>query len=160
MQNHSQQFQFRAGGFFGLIFLVLFFVMLFFLAKGIFTILSWAAPVLIIAALLINYQTVLGFLKYLWKLLLRKPLAGILAIILSVLGFPIVSGFLFGKAILDRRVKRIQSEIRRHHEGELVDYEEVREGDAEVLDINTLPPAEKRRNTYEQFFDEDEQRRT
>ena len=159
MQNQSPQFQFKARGFFGLVMVVLFFVLLFFIAKGIFTILSWAAPFLIIAALLINYQTVVGFLKYLWNLLRRKPLVGILAIILSILGFPVVSGFLLGKAVLDRRVKSIQTEMKRMHEGELVAYEEIHEEAGEILDLETLPPPARDKNSYEQFFDEDDKRR-
>jgi hypothetical protein len=160
MQNSTQQFQIRGNGFFGLIAVVLFFVVLFFLVKGLFKILTFAAPVLIIAALLINYRTVLGFLKYLWNLLLRKPLMGILAIILSILGFALVSGFLFGKSILDRRIRLYQTELKKRTEGELVDYEEISETEeGEILDLETLPPGKRNQNSYEQFFDDDNPKR-
>ena len=145
-------------GVMGLIMVTLFFVLLFFIARGIFQILAWAAPVLIIAALIINYRTVVGFLRFIWDLLRRRPLMGILAIILSVIGFPVVCGFLFGKAILDRRIRTMQKDIRRHREGELIDYEVVTE-DAEILELETLPPKNVPKNTYDEFFEEDPDRK-
>jgi hypothetical protein len=85
---------------------------------------------------------------------------GILAIILSVLGFPVVSGFLLGKAILDRRVRLYQKELTKHTEGELVDYEDITETEeGEILDLETLPPGTRGQNSYEQFFDEDDPQR-
>lgn len=135
----SQGFNIRFNGIIGFAFMVLIFVALFFLAKGIFTILSWVAPVLIIGALLINYKTVLNFIKYMWALLKRNPLGGILGIILSVVGFPILSGFLFGKAILDRKVKKLSDEYQARREGEFVEYEEIIREESDL----DLPPLEK-----------------
>jgi hypothetical protein len=145
----------------GLIIVILFFVALFFIARGIFNILAWAAPVLIVAAVLINYKTVLGFLKYLWDLLRRNPLMGILGVILTIIGFPIVCGFLFGKAILDRRIDRYQKAIQRHREGELIDYEDVteREVRSDVLELDPLSAKEDPKNTYDDFFEDDTDRK-
>lgn len=151
-------------GIMGLIVVILFFVALFFIARGIFTLLAWASPVLIIAALIINYKTVVGYLKFLWDLLRRKPLMGIVGIILTAVGFPIVCGFLFGKAILDRRMSTFKAEIKRKREGELIDYEDVSETPApqkEVLVLKTPPPKhtqfkeEESKNTYDEFFEVD-----
>lgn len=155
MQQRPPQFQIRANGIIGLAMVILFFIALFFIARGIFTLLAWLAPALIIGALLINYRTVLGFLKYLWNLLRRNPLMGILVVILTIIGFPIVSGFLFGKSIFDRKVRKIEAEMRRHREGELIDYEEIREEEGEILDLETLPPPEKRKgdSPYDDLFD-------
>ena len=45
--------------------LVLLFVGLFFVAKSIFTILSWVAPIMLIATLIIDHKVVLGYGKWL-----------------------------------------------------------------------------------------------
>lgn len=149
----------------GLIVVIMFFVALFFIARGIFTLLAWAAPVLIIAALIINYKTALGYLKFLWDLLKRRPLMGILGIILTAVGFPIVCGFLFGKAILDRRINTFQAEVKRQREGELIDYEDVSEmpgPQKEVLVLktptakHTVYKKEESKNTYDEFFEVDD----
>ena len=158
MQQNPNSFQVKLNGLMGVILMILFFVMLFFIARGIFTILAWAAPVLIVAAIIINYRTVLGYLKYLWDLLRRKPLMGILGVLLTAIGFPIVSGFLLGKAVLDKRIQSFQNEMQRRHDGDLVEYEDVTE-DAEILELETPPPAEKPRNTYDDFFGDDKGRK-
>ncbi len=137
----SQGFNIRFNGIIGFAFMVMIFVGLFFLAKGVFTVLSWVAPVLIIGALIINYRTVLNFIKYMWALLKRNPLGGILGIVLSVIGFPILSGFLFGKAILDRKVKKISQEYQTRKEGEFVEFEEVIRDDFDT-ELH-LPPIQK-----------------
>ena len=83
---------------------------------------------------------------------------GILGVLLTAIGFPIVCGFLLGKAILDRRIQSFQNEIERRQKGELVDYEDVTE-DAEILELETPPPAEKQRNSYDDFFGDDQNRK-
>ncbi len=149
----SQGFNIRFNGIVGFAFMVLIFVAMFFLAKGIFTVLSWVAPVLIIGALLINYKTVLGFIKYMWALLKRNPLGGVLGIILSVIGFPILSGFLFGKAILDRKVKKLSDEYQARREGEFVEYEEVIRKETELdLPILEKPIRSQDGDEYEDLF--------
>ncbi len=137
----SQGFNIKFNGIVGFAFMVMIFVALFFLAKGLFTVLSWVAPVLIIGALIINYKTILNFIKFMWALLKRNPLGGILGIVLSVIGFPILSGVLFGKAILDRKVKKLSEAYQARTEGEFVEFEEVirEERDTELH----LPPIEK-----------------
>jgi hypothetical protein len=151
----TQGFNIRFNGIIGFVFMVLLFVGLFFIAKGIFTVLAWAAPVLIILALLINYRTVLNYLKFMLSLLQRNPLGGILGILLSFFGFPILAGVLFGKSILDRKVKKLQEAYKAEKEGEFVEFEEIiKPGRETKLD---LPPLEKQApgkkdNQYEDLF--------
>ena len=85
-------------------------VALFFLARAVFTVLAWIAPVLLVLSLIINYRTVLNFGKWLWQLIRRSPLMGILAVILVVVGFPVVAAFLFGKSFIDRRMRQYMEE--------------------------------------------------
>lgn len=151
----GQGFSIKTNGIFGFVFLVLVLVALFFIAKGIFKILTLASPVLIVLALLINYRTILGYLKFILSLLQRNVLAGIIAIILSIIGFPILSGVLFGKAILDRKVRKLRQAHQQRQEGEFVEYEEViRPEDEEKLhlrDIETEKPPRKD-SRYEDLF--------
>src|SRR3989337_2570202 len=151
----GQGFSIRSGGIFGFVFLVLVLVALFFIAKGIFKLLALASPFLILGAVIINYRTVLNYLKFVLSLFKRSLLVGIIAVLLSVIGFPILSGVLFGKAILDRKVRRLQQEHRRREEGEFVNYEEVsKKPFREDLELPPLEKreAEKRDNPYKDFF--------
>ena len=151
----TQGFNIRFNGIIGFAFMVLLFVGLFFIAKGVFTVLAWVAPVLIILSLLINYRTVLNYLKFMLGLLQRNPVGGIIGILLSFFGFPILAGVLFGKSILDRKVKKLKEAYQAEKEGEFVEFEEIiKPGRETKLD---LPPMEKQApvkkdNQYEDLF--------
>lgn len=144
----------RPNGIFGLVLMIAVFVALFFLAKGVFTLLSWVAPVLILLAAIINYRTILNYLKYMLGLLRRNPLGGILGVVLSVIGFPVLAAVLFGKSILDRKIGKLQQGYRKREQDEFVEYEEIiRREDQDTLD---LPPMEKKNeppaNPYKDIF--------
>ena len=151
----GQGFSLKTNGIFGFIFLILMMVALFFIVKGIFKILTIAAPVLIIGALIINYRTVVNYFRFILGLFKRSVLTGIIAVILSIVGFPVVAGILFGKAILDRKVNKLRQNIEAQRRGEFVEFEEVVPTKKEQpLD---LPPIEKARpsqkgNQYEDLF--------
>ena len=151
----GQGFSVRSNGIFGFVFLILLLIGLFFIAKTIFTILFWLSPFLILGALVVNYKTVLNYLKFILSLLQRSPLAGIIAIVLSIIGFPVISGVLFGKAILDRKVRRLHSAHEASQAAEYVDYEEVIKPEKkDILDLPSLykQEAEKKDNRYENLF--------
>jgi len=151
----GQGFSIRLNGIIGFVVLVGILVLLFFVAKGLFSILSLAAPVLIALALIINYKTVVNYLRFMLGLLRRNVLGGIIAIILSVVGFPILSGVLFGKAILDRKVKRLQEAHKADEQGEEVDYEEVirpEREDSLKLPQMEKPKPEPKENPYKDLF--------
>lgn len=120
----------------GILVMAALFLGLFFLAKGLFVILSWIAPVLLIATAVLRYQVFLDFGKALYKLLKHQPIFGIAAIILSIVGLPFLSLALFGKALLDRRIIKFQRDQEKSVRGELVDYEEM-----------DLPQQEKQRTS-------------
>lgn len=136
----SQGFSLRFNGIIGFIFMVLIMVALFFIAKGIFTLLAWLSPLLLVGALVINYKTVLNYLRFMLGLLQRSPLSGIIAILLSVFGFPVVAGILFGKAILDRKVRKLHQAYASQEATEYADYEEVVRPENEKFE---LPPLKK-----------------
>ena len=137
-----------------ILFLVFAFVALYWLATGIFKILTVAAPFLLIATLIIDYTVVLNYGKWLWNLLQKNPLMGIGGILLTFFGFPIIAGFLLGKALLYRKVGKIKDELDIKQNGEFADYEEVDDGPQIRMELpeikKTKPPKD---DQYDQFFD-------
>ena len=152
----------------GVIMLVLFFVALYFIAKSVFTILAYVAPVLLLITLFIDHTVVTGYIKWIVNLFKTNILFGIGAGLLTFFGFPVVSGFLLSKALLKKKVKEITNQYEERTQGEFVEYEEVDEEPPvrieipEKLDIN-VPPKQKpiievrqqKKDTgdYEQLFD-------
>lgn len=144
-----------------ILFMVLVFIALYWLATGIFKLLSIAAPFLLVAALVINRNVVINYGKWLWNLLKTNPLMGIGGILLSVFGFPIIAGFLFGKALLYRKVDKMKTEFETKKYGDFVEYEEM---DMDVDEqpeirlelpeiIKPKPKPKKDNNNYDQYFD-------
>ncbi len=158
--SKRKDFEFNVGGqkinpVLAVILLVLFLVALFMLTKFIIKILYFLAIPAFIATLILDYKVVLGFVQWLIKLTKRNLIAGLLAILLSALAYPLTSAFLLVKAIFNRKVRQVEKQQRDFKEGELVDFEEL---DSQPLDLNKRKPAEKQRNTpqddeYDQFFD-------
>lgn len=141
----------------GVILIVLFLVTLYFIARAIFTILYYLSPIMIVAALIIDHRVVLGYVKWLIGLLRDNLLLGIGATILSVLGFPVLSAFLLGKALFKRQVKKARQEAEEAREGEYIEYEEL---NSEELELPRLEKEERKRdrpenpdNRYDDFFE-------
>lgn len=111
----------------GLVILVLVFVALFMLARFVFRILTFLSPVLIIAALILDYKVVVGYGKWLLDLVRRNPVSGVVAILLTIFGFPLVAAFLAGKALFTRNLKKARKEQQKGLRGEYIDFEEVEE---------------------------------
>jgi hypothetical protein len=142
----------------GIVMLAVFFMALFYLARFVFTILYYLSPVLFVAALIIDYKVVLGYLQWLGGLFRRNPIIGILAIVLSVVGFPVLAAFLLGKALVKKRVRDAQDEAQRAREGEYADFEEL-EIEDEPEPKQPLRQASPRSeaphtNQYDDFFKE------
>lgn len=139
--------------------LVLLFVGLFFVAKSIFTILSWVAPVMLIATLIIDHKVVVGYGKWIFNLLKENFLMGAGAVLLTIFGFPVIAGFLLAKALLYRKVNKMKEAYETQSQGEFVEYEEVEEIKEKPLELPRLEKEEQPRaqsnNEYEQLFDED-----
>lgn len=139
--------EFRVGGgkggpfgFLGpLLILAAFFAALFFLAKGVFWLLSWVAPILFIITLIIDYTVVRDFFVFVWKLLNENTLMGVLAVLLVFFGYPIVSGYLFFKALGKRSLKKVYEKVEKE-QNTYTEFEEVVEDDTFL----ELPPLHKR----------------
>ncbi len=134
----------------GLLMLIAFFFVLFYMVKGIYSILSMVAPVLLLITAIINYRVITGYLGMLWSVFKNNWIVGLLGAILTVVGFPFVSGFLFFKAIVGRKINSIQAELQQKQQGEYVDYEDLTEEPPEQL---ILKEPEKRADSkYDDVF--------
>ncbi|MBK8388393.1 MAG: hypothetical protein IPL23_03505 [Saprospiraceae bacterium] len=143
------------GSFGAIIGIIAVMLLLFFIVKGLFMILSFVAPVLLILALFFDYTVVTDYFKFIGKLFKEKPLFGVLASILTVVGYPVVSGFLFFKAFARKSLKSAVKKAEEAQRPKYSEYEEVKE-EEEFL---TLPRVEKESvkakkndNDYEDLF--------
>lgn len=133
-----------------------------FIASGVYTILSYIAIGLFIAAAFINYNVILDYGKMLINMVRRNPVMGIVAIGATVFLYPIVALFLFGKAMLIRKVGNLKKQFETKQQGEYAEFEEVEDirPDKPVKpDLIELPPMREkqkqtRRNDYEDLFEE------
>ena len=134
--------------------LVFIFFALYWVASSVFWLLTKLSPILLIGALIIDYNVVLNYGKWMWNLLKKNPVMGIGAILLTVFGYPIIFGFLFGKALLYRKVNKMKKEHDIRKNGEFVEYEEIKEEPKIRLELpNFEKPKQEKGGDYEQFFD-------
>ncbi len=143
----------------GLAFVVILMMAMFWVAKSIFRVLAFVAPALLIATLIINYRVVVNYGKWLWRLLRHQLPMGIAMVLLTVIGFPVVSFVLLGKALFLRKLEKLsQGHGDYRADTRYVEYEIVEDDLAGVDDSPPLelPPIERppqRRSTdYEDFF--------
>lgn len=100
-------------------------LLIYFVTKGLYMILSYIAIPLLIATIILKYQVILNFFKGIGNLFKRSPLLGIGAGLLTAFLHPFVVAFLFFQALMYRKVDKIQEDIDAQKEGEYVEYEEV-----------------------------------
>lgn len=150
------------GGIISIIFFLLFFVALFYVAKFVFMIMWYISPVIFIAALLLDFKGVMNYGKWLINLGKRNLLAGVGATLLSMVAFPLVALFLLGKALFKKKVKEMQGQFdpegsrQTPAEDDFIEYEEVVD-DEPKLELPPLRKTEKARrkgNEYDSFFEE------
>ena len=131
---------------------VFFLVALFFIARFIFRILYFLSPLFLIAALVIDYKVVLNFGKWLINLVKQNAVLGIGAIVLSVFGFPLVSVYLAGRALFNKRIKEAEQAYETRTKGEIVDFEELDSEPLQLRELEEDTPKRKENNEYEDLF--------
>jgi hypothetical protein len=109
----------------GVAVIVVFMVGLFMLARFVFRILAFLSPIMLIAALVIDYTVVTDYFKWIRNTFRRDAIAGVIIGILSVIGFPVLSGYFLARALLKKQVKKAKAEYERKRDGDLVEYEEL-----------------------------------
>jgi hypothetical protein len=142
----NSQKVFRLGGIHPLallIGLVVVMASIFWIAKSVFKLLSFIAPVILLAAIIVNYRVVLGYGRWLLDSLKRNPFFGIVAILFTFFAFPLVSIFLLIRALSS---KGVISKERRSFDK----YEEV---DDDFMDLSDLKKQKtKLDNDYNDVF--------
>lgn len=139
----------RTNPFLALLFLFIIMFSLFWVAKGIYSLLSLVFPVMIIATAIINYRVLFGFGKWLLQTLRSNPLMGIAAIVFTVVAHPLVGAYLLFRAISTRGEKSVeeQHELKK---GEYIQYEEVED---DFLDLSEIKKSgEEVDNKYKDLF--------
>ena len=105
---------------------------IFWLARSIFQILAWLAPFMLLAAAIINYKVIFDYVRTLVGWLRTNTVFGIVAIVLSILGFPFVSLFLLLRAYSSKFGKGRKQPVQKP--GEYIRFEEVDEEPLELPD--------------------------
>ena len=134
----------------GILLLVGFFIGLFWLARGIFSILTWAAPFVILLAVIVNYKVVTGYVEWLWTILKKDTLMGVVYALLSFFGFPILAAYLLFKAFAVRKLDRIVQD----QGSPFFNPSRTEDADFEIIEDDTLDLKEELK-TYEELFDKD-----
>ncbi len=125
-----------------LVFVVVF--LIYIVIQSIYKLFLVLAPVFIILAAILDYRVLMKFGIVIYELLRYRTLLGILAVIFTVLGFPFVSAALFFNAFMNFKTKRKDKK-------KYIEYEEVEEKDAEVLDLDEFKKVKV--NNYEDLFE-------
>lgn len=147
--------------------LIAVFIAVGYIASGIYQILEFIALGLFLITLGLDIaygrKVILGFAKTLINLTRKNPLMGVISIGLTFFFHPLVALFLFGKAMLLRKVDNLKKDFETRQQDQYAEYEEVDTSYEEVPDdkpkLIELPPLrekpkQERRNDYEDLFEE------
>jgi uncharacterized membrane protein len=135
----------------GLLIFVGVFAGMYFIAINIFRLLAWISPVLFVAALILDYKTVLNYGKWVIGLYKNNLAYGIIVTLLSIVGYPLVFTYLFFKSLMSYRYKQVVKEKEKQQPGEYIEFEEVEEKNFELPPIKEKEKQNKG-NEYDQLF--------
>lgn len=135
----------------GLLIFVGVFAGLYFIAINIFRLLAWVSPVLLVAALVLDYKVILNYGKWVIGLYKSNLGYGIIVTLLTIVGYPLVFTYLFFKSLMSYRYKQMVKERNIQKPGEYIDYEEVDEKTIELPPIREKQKQEKG-NEYDELF--------
>jgi len=126
-------------------------------------------PVLLIATFFLDRSSITNYIKRIGKIYKANKTTGLIAGGLSVLGSPLITLFLFGKAMLFRKFKKASEKQQGEQTskfGEYIDYEEVdtsfkrlineRPKRQEPIEIKETPkerPSKKDNNPYDSLWE-------
>src|SRR5690606_12688085 len=111
----------------GFLMLFVFLYVGFYITKWILYGLAFLSPLLIVAAALLNFQTIRNFFRYLWGLFRVKPLWWIVVALIMLVGFPVTAALLFVRAWSQYRKRKNYETYMTSDGSEYIDYEVVDE---------------------------------
>ena len=158
--------QFPGGGLGCLIFAVLLVVGGYYILQGLYYLLLWAAPALLVLALIINWRVFPDTLKSWFKSLETSPVSALITLAIAVLAFPFFSLYIFLKAVGYRKMEQMRRQFggtdTPREEDTFVEFEELestpkpgREQENDIPEIPAEPEkqeAKKGSNPYDSFF--------
>lgn len=156
MTQSRGQFEFKGNTITTMVVLVLGLLGVFFLARGIFWILSQLAIFFLIGTLILDYKVIVNYAKWIGDLFKRNVWYGVAASVLSLIGYPVLFVFWFFRAYMNWQIKRAKKKHEEVQPGEYIEYEEI---DADLEKRIELPSIEKqerpseKRSDYDQLFD-------
>jgi len=133
------------GGILGILMVVVVVMLAWFAVKSIWSILLFVAPVLFIATLFMKRSVIVDYVKFIGKTFKENPGKGFLYGAGSVVGYPLVSAYLFVKALMLYQIEKRfgKKEEEEEEEEKFTEYEEVEEQEVEEEDFLDLPEIEK-----------------
>lgn len=105
-------------------------VAFFLILRGLFTLLAWAAPVLLVLAMVIRWQVFPATFRNWTNTLKTNSLSAILQLAFAILAFPFFALYMFLLALGGRKIEQLQDRFRGQSpqaapEEEFVDFEEL-----------------------------------
>jgi len=122
------------------------FFIFYIIKKLVFDVLAFLAPILLIAALIMNYRVVQGYIMWLWNNIRTNTVFGLIVTALSIVFFPVVSAYLAFRAYHLRGASFPKNEP---NDGEYIKYQEIKKDD--FLDISR--EKQKRKDLSEDYSD-------
>jgi hypothetical protein len=122
-----RQSNFRINPFFGILFLAVFFIAMYYIIKGFLYVLYTLAPLMVIAVLILDYKLLLNHFKKLIQRTAKEPISGGLWLIVNILGLPFVAAWLLIVALLNKKTKQFQQQANARKEAEYTSYEIIEE---------------------------------
>ncbi len=130
----------------GLVVLAVFIIGLLNLARFLYYIFSFLAPVLLIATAIIDHKVILNYGKWIVQLVNKNPLMGIAAGLLSLFFYPVVAAFLFSKAMFKKQLKQAENKEKE----EFINFEEM---DSKPLKVPEVRKEGAGSSEYEDLID-------
>lgn len=117
---------------FGLLFLAVLVVFLFYVVKYLLYLLYYGTPILLLLVLILDYRVFRDHFLNIFRKIGRDPLGGILSLVIQILALPFVLVYMLVRILFMRKLRGAEERIRRQREGEWADYEiiedELKEG--------------------------------
>ncbi len=140
------------------------FFILFFALKGLYLILWWASPALVVLTLIVNWRVVPDTLTSWFKSLQTSPLSALVSAAFAVLAFPFFALWLFLKSLGYRQIQQMKREFSNTQPPpeDFVDFEEIeskpkaQKSEPTSLVVPESPKKEKSKksdNPYDTFFE-------
>ncbi|MCS6927930.1 MAG: hypothetical protein NZM43_00385 [Saprospiraceae bacterium] len=120
-------------------------VLLFYLIRALLYLLYVASPILLIAAIVLNWRAVWDTLREFWALLLERPLLGLITMVLAVVFYPVTATYLFLRALGYRNMEQttpLMTQRWRTEEGEYIEFEEIESRSAPSVTNSESPSIE------------------